>query len=201
MLIIYNNGLIACYIVLKLYRNAHYAQFPGGTMRTSSLNNKYPVSVMTGLMILMILSLFIFNLNAHAAGTSSTPTKSASDIRKEANVFFNKGVQLQEAEKYKEAAREYEKALKIDSKYAEAWSNLGYTLRKRGKFDRAVKTYKKAIKLDPSLAEAHEYLGEAYAEMGKFDLAEKELKILRDLGSDEADELEEFISKKKAEKS
>jgi tetratricopeptide (TPR) repeat protein len=157
--------------------------------------------MMRSLIILMVMSLFVLNLNAYGAGTSSTPSKSASDIRKEANVYFNKGVQLQEREKYKEAAREYEKALKIDSKYAEAWSNLGYTLRKRGKFDPAVKAYKKAIKLDPNLAEAHEYLGEAYAEMGKFDLAEKELKILRDLGSDEAEELEEFINKKKAENS
>lgn len=76
---------------------------------------------------------------------------------------------------------------------------MGYTYRKQGFFDKAVKAYKKAIELSPDLAEAHEYLGEAYAEMGKFDLAENELKILRELGSNEADELEEFIAKSRTQ--
>lgn len=167
-------------------------------MNARIVNEDYALSTMRSLIILMILSLFILNLNAYGA---PYPRKSDSELRTEADVYFEQGQRLQDMGKYKEAAQKYERAIKVDRKYAEAWSNLGYTLRKRGKFDRAVKAYKKAIKLDPYLAEAHEYLGEAYAEMGKFDLAEKELKILRDLGSDEADELEEFINKMKAEKS
>ena len=170
-------------------------------MNTRILNENNAIVMLKSLIVLMALSLFLMNLNAYGAGTSSTPSKSASELRKEANVYFEQGAKLQEMGNYKKAAQKYEQAIKVDRKYAEAWSNLGYTLRKRGKFDRAVTAYKKAIKLNPNLAEAHEYLGEAYAEMGKFDLAENELKTLRDLGSDEADELEEFISKKKAEKS
>ncbi len=56
-----------------------------------------------------------------------------------------------------------------------------------------MKTYKKAIDLDPKLADAHEYFGEAYAEMGEFDLAEKHLQVLKNLESEEAEELVEFI--------
>jgi tetratricopeptide (TPR) repeat protein len=68
-----------------------------------------------------------------------------------------------------------------------------YCYRNQGKFDIAVKTYKKAIDLDPKLADTHEYIGEAYAEMGEFDLAEKHLQVLKNLESEEAEELVEFI--------
>ena len=133
-------------------------------MNARIVNKDYALSTMRSLIILMILSLFILNLNAYGA---PYPRKSDSELRTEADVYFEQGQRLQDMGKYKEAAQKYERAIKVDRKYAEAWSNLGYTLRKRGKFD----------------------------------LAEKELKILRDLGSDEADELEEFINKMKAEKS
>jgi tetratricopeptide (TPR) repeat protein len=141
---------------------------------------------------LLMVFFWVLSQNAYSASAPETSSPTASEKREKSNVYFEKGLKLQEAGAHKEASKQYEKAVRADDSYAEAWSNLGYNYRKQGYYD-------KAITLSPNLAEAHEYLGEAYAEMGKFDLAENELKILRELGSNEADELEEFIAKSKTQ--
>ena len=169
-------------------------------MKILSIDKYNLLNAVSALTVLIII--FFFTMNQIATGASTPGSYISSDERREkANRYFKEGERLQEMKKYKEAARKFNKAVDIDSDYAEAWSNLGYSYRKQGKFDWAVHAYKKAIKLKPDLAEAHEYLGEAYAEMGKFGKAEKELQILRELGSDEAVELEEFIEKMKAKNS
>jgi Flp pilus assembly protein TadD len=170
----------------------------GGNMKTAILSGYYPANMIKIITLLFIVLFWILHLNAYAAGAPARPSMTAPEKRENANVHFEKGLKLQEAGNYKEASEKYEKAVRANNTYAEAWSNLGYTYRKQGHFNKAVKAYKKAITLSPDLAEAHEYLGEAYAQMGKFDLAEKELNILRELASHEADELEEFIAKTKA---
>ena len=161
------------------------------TLKNNSLFDWSIISAATVLILLLS-----FTQRTYGAGTQ--PKKlSDSEKRELANVYFKEAEKLQKQKLYKEAAEQYKKAIGKDKKYAEAHSNLGYCYRKQGLLKNAVKSYKKAIKLDPNLAEAHEYIGEAYAEMGKFDLAEKHLQILRELGSDEAGELEEFITRQK----
>lgn len=167
-------------------------------MKTKTVSRFHLLKIVAHLSFLLLIFFWASVQNAYAAGAPARSSKSADEKRAEANVYFETGRTLQDAGNYLEASKNYEKSVKADPEYAEAWSNLGYTYRKQGHFNKAVKAYKKAIKIDPDLAEAHEYLGEAYAEKGKFDLAEKELKILRDLGSDEAGELEAFIAEMKA---
>jgi tetratricopeptide (TPR) repeat protein len=169
-------------------------------MKTLSIDKYSLLNAVSAFTVLFIIFFFTLNQIAYGAGSPSR-YRSSDEKREQANRYFKEGEQLQQMKKYKEASRKYNKAVEIDSDYAEAWSNLGYSYRKQGKFDWAVHAYKKAIKLKPDLAEAHEYLGEAYAEMGKFGKAEKELQILRELGSDETGELEEFIEKMKAKNS
>ena len=169
-------------------------------MRTQAINRIYTVKLLTAITAMLMIFSFALNQHVYGAGTSSkstTKSESAAQKRERANEYFEEGKSLQEKWRYKEASKKYERAIKIDPTYAEAYSNLGYTYRKQGKLDKAVRTYKKAIKLDPKLAEAHEYLGETYVEMGKFDLAEKELQILQELDSDHAKKLADFIEKKK----
>jgi tetratricopeptide (TPR) repeat protein len=169
-------------------------------MKTQAINRLYRLQIVTGFAVILFILSFGLNQLAYGAGTSSntsTKSESAAQKRERANEYFEEGKILQEKWNYKKASQKYERAVKIDPSYAEAYSNLGYTYRKQEQFDKAVRAYKKAIELDPKLAEAYEYLGEAYAEMGKFDLAEKQLAILRQLKSDQAEKLSEFIKKMK----
>ena len=167
---------------------------------TRSLSVKHDIATATLITFSVLGLLFALQNIGWAAGAPArkpSPPAAQEDKRQQADKYFQEAEVYQKQEDWAQAAALYEKAVTADPQYAEAHSNLGYCYRKQKMYDRAVRSYKRAITLEPDLAEAHEYLGEAYAETGQFDLAEKELATLRQIGSEEAEELAAFIAKLK----
>lgn len=85
-------------------------------------------------------------------------------------VLHNKlGVCLQQLGQPESARHEYKQAIKLNSRYAEAYNNLGSLEHADGSFKAAAKLYRKALKLKPGLAAAQKNLGSAYLAMDKID--------------------------------
>jgi tetratricopeptide (TPR) repeat protein len=61
-----------------------------------------------------------------------------------------------------EARHEFQRAVKMDKHYAEAYNNLGVIEYIRGKYGKAIKLYDKAIKYGPMAASFHSNLGTAF---------------------------------------
>ena len=51
--------------------------------------------------------------------------------------------------KYEEAIVEYDKALKVNPKYVDAYNNKGLSLHNLGRYEEAILEYDKALKINP----------------------------------------------------
>jgi len=70
--------------------------------------------------------------------------------------------------KVKEALREFNKAIELDSTLADAYYNRGLIYYDQGKIDQALNDYDKAIEINPNYAIAYNNRGNAYAKQGLF---------------------------------
>jgi tetratricopeptide (TPR) repeat protein len=67
------------------------------------------------------------------------------------------------------ARANYEHAVKVDKKYAEAINNIGAVFYAQKKYRSAVNRYRRALELSPGSASFWSNLGTAYYSLGKFD--------------------------------
>jgi len=74
-------------------------------------------------------------------------------------------------ERYRDAGRDFDRALKMDRKFAEPYNNLGVVDYKRKKYGSAIKLYKKSIELVPDSASFYSNLGAAYFAKKEFEQA------------------------------
>ncbi|HHT9126660.1 MAG TPA: tetratricopeptide repeat protein [Candidatus Brocadiia bacterium] len=81
-----------------------------------------------------------------------------------ATTYYKKG-------EYDLAISDYNKAIEINPRLAEAYYNRGTAYGKKGEYDRAILDFNKAIEINPRLAEAYYNRGTAYGKKGEYDRA------------------------------
>ena len=73
----------------------------------------------------------------------------AAEDRSAAKEQVEFGIKVAQNGLWREALYRWERAVQLDSTYAEAWNNLAIAYEQAGRFDDARKAYETAIKLDP----------------------------------------------------
>jgi tetratricopeptide (TPR) repeat protein len=105
----------------------------------------------------MARKMFRDAIDAYRAGPQNSP------------VTWNKiGIAYHQLGELGTAKRNYEKAMHIDKKYAEAINNDGTVYYAQKKYRTAISRYKKAIALNPEAAPFWSNLGTAYYSRGRF---------------------------------
>lgn len=94
--------------------------------------------------------------------------------RQQTAVLWNKmGIAYHQLMQLDTAKKHYERALRFNSKYAEAVNNIGTIHYAKRSYRRAISQYKKALKLAPNSASIHSNLGTAYFARKKYEDAAK----------------------------
>lgn len=84
------------------------------------------------------------------------------------STYFNQGLNAFQAEKYRDAIGQYEKAIQVEPKHTLAYLGKALAYEKLKEYPSALADYDQAVKLDPNYAQS--YLGRAkvYWELGKW---------------------------------
>ena len=88
-----------------------------------------------------------------------------------APVYNKAGIAELLLQRYKEAGKDFERAIRIDHEYADAVNNLGVIDYEAKKYGKALKHYKEAIRLRPDSASFYSNQGAAYFGKKEFEKA------------------------------
>ena len=96
----------------------------------------------------------------------------STSLNLQGHIFYNnRGIDYGEKGEYDLAIKDFEKALELNSKFAEAYNNLGNSYDDKGDFDKAIAAFNMAIKLKSDFVDAYVNRGVAYGKRDKFDEA------------------------------
>jgi tetratricopeptide (TPR) repeat protein len=125
----------------------------------------------------MISSTAPFPARADTA-VPSEPSVSLARLRhkvpRKAVSFFLRGLKMAAAGQWQNSMNEFERAVRIDPEFSEAYGNLGTSLSATGRFEEAIGDFRRAIELDPATGAHHMNLGYALMCLGRAREAEPE---------------------------
>jgi tetratricopeptide (TPR) repeat protein len=108
--------------------------------------------------------LYLDAIDYYKAAEKSRKTHSAA--------LYNKiGITELQMQRFRDADKDFHRAIKADKKYADGYNNLGVIYYLNKKYGKAVKQYRKAIKLYEQSASYHSNLAAAYFSQKKFETA------------------------------
>lgn len=87
---------------------------------------------------------------------------------------YNEGMRLLQGGQHKNAIPEFDKALRLNPRYIEAYNARGITHNEMAQYERAIKDYDAALALNPKFAEAYFNRANAYNDLGQSDRALKD---------------------------
>jgi len=104
-----------------------------------------------------------------------------------ARIYFNKGFEYGQKDRYQEAIEEYKKAILMDPNHSSARFNLGLAYYKIGKYKKAIPEYEKLIEHEPLNSDAYFNLALVYYTMNRYDEAIRKYKKSIECNPNKAD--------------
>ena len=154
------------------------------------------------LLLLTLISVFVFTGSSFAAGTSTEENVSKYEkLYNKGALLIKQGKKLEKKDKIEKAKKKCLRAIKyleqsnqIEPGKPDTLNYLGFALRKTGNFEDAEKFYLEGLKIDPKHVGINEYLGELYIATNRVDKAKERLKVLETCNCEEYSELKNLIN-------
>jgi tetratricopeptide (TPR) repeat protein len=86
-----------------------------------------------------------------------------------AEYYSNRGTAHFKKGEYDQAISDFNRALEINPRFADAYYNRGYAYGSKGQYDEAIADYSRVIELSPRFADAYYSRGFAYLNIGQHD--------------------------------
>ena len=111
------------------------------------------------------------DVDRRIAGCTRILQDQGETVRNRVGAFINRAIAYKAKGDLERAITDYNEAIRLDPKYADAYYNRAIAYKAKGDLDRAIADYNEAIRLNPNDALAYNNRGIAYRAKGELDRA------------------------------